>query len=942
MAYSDDVVNVYQAILQRDPTSDELDAALDSSRNAAALVSLVESLASGAEVQEFVAPMLRLYQAIYGRAADFGGLDFWTNVYRHQDIQAMDDPNTTTIDEALVAVARFFADPQATPEFVTLYGADPSASEYVTALYRNVLDRDPDAAGQTYWTAVYNALLDDLAAGAPPTEDVKREVRAVLLEQFINSDECESRAQPAVENYLVQSALNGALEPGNLWELTPSDDPEVDLSTSTDDENVLLVDGTARTVTTGAGDDTVRLGSGGHTVNTGDGDDTVVTGSGNDVVSIGDGDDIAQTGAGNDLVIAGNGGGNDIIDLGAGNDTVSYPSAGNSVLIDLRAEDRSSQPAGTTTIGDLLSGNYDPTTPVGYAEGADIETDVLISIENAEGGSGDDTIFGNDADNALRGMDGADELNGLDGDDELLGGAGNDDIRGGDGHDLLDGGAGNDTIDGGGGSNRLRLSGNLDNYTFETNPDGTYTVTDTRAGSPDGTDTIIRIQEVVFANNTVGLWSLVDNNEISGAGIVDGTPARDRIEGSPGVDELRGFDAEDTLVGGDGDDLLDGGPSDYDDSNFVWDIVDYFSEYWQNQEPGRSGVTVDLMNETATDTFGSTDTIFNIERIFGTPLADVLIGSDNDVTGEAYDPYLGADTIHGNGGYDNLRYNLAENFGTPGPITVTFSASVEGAGTVIDPGGDIDTFTGIEAITATHSSDILTGGAGWQRFQPLNGADTIDGGADSDSVDYSRDASYGGLAGVAVDLAIVDGQGFASATDGWGNVDRLRNVEDIRGTGAADSILGDAADNVLDGRQGNDTLEGREGNDRLIGGLGNDDLDGGDGMDELIGDSGNDLIVGGLGDDILSGGLGFDRFEFAAGDGNDTVTDFVLGEDVLGLEAGLTITALTEVEIGGEAGLDTVATLSSGDEIYLLDVSGIADPDELTGAIVPLADLFIA
>ncbi len=941
MAYSDDVVNVYQAVLQRDPTSDELDAALDSAQNDAALVALVESLANGAEVEEFIAPMLRLYQAVYGRAADVGGLNFWTNVYRLEEIQARDDPNTTTVDEALVAVARFFVDPQTTPEFVTHYGADPSASEYVTALYRNVLDRDPDAAGQTYWTAVYNAVLDDLSAGAPPTEDVKREVRAILLEQFVNSDECETRAQPAVENFLVQSALNAGPEPGTLWDLTPSDDPEVDLSNSTEDENILLVDGTDRSVTTGAGDDTIRLGSGSHTVDAGDGDDTVVTGSGNDTVSIGDGNDIAQTGAGNDLIVAGNGGGIDIIDGGPGGDTVSYPSAANAVLIDLRAEDRSSQAAGATTIGDVLAGNYDPTTPVGYAEGTDIETDILISIENAEGGAGDDTIFGNDEDNALRGMDGDDEIDGFGGDDELLGGAGDDDIRGGDGHDLLDGGAGNDTVDGGGGWNRLQLSGNLDNYTFESNPDGTYTVTDTRAGSPDGTDTITRIQEVVFANTTVGLWSLVDPNEISGAGILNGTAARDRIEGSPGDDELRGFDAEDNLLGGDGDDLLDGGPSDYDDSNFVWDAIDYFGEYWQNQEPDRSGVTVDLMNGTATDTFGSTDTIFNIERIYATPLADVLIGSDNDVTGEAFDPYIGADTIHGNGGYDNLRYNLAEVFGTPGGITVTFSSSVVGAGTAIDPAGDTDTFTGIEAITATHFADTLTGGAGDQRFQPLNGADTIDGGADSDRVDYSRDASYGGLAGIAVDLAIVDGQGFASATDGWGNVDRLRNVEEIRGTGAADTILGDAADNVFDGRQGNDTLEGREGNDRLIGGLGDDDLHGGAGADELFGDSGDDLIVGGLGDDLLSGGLGFDHFRFAAGDGNDTVTDFVVGEDILRLDPGLTITALTEADIGGEAGLDTVVTLSSGDEIYLLDVSGVSDPEQLTGAAADL-ELFIA
>ncbi len=939
MAYIDDVAHAFQAILQRNPTSDELDAALASEQNDAALLALVESLAGSSEVEEFIAPMLRIYQAVYGRSADIGGLNFWVNVFRSEHIQAMDDPNSTTVDEALVAVARFFVTP-ATEEFVTRYGADPTASEYVTALYRNVLDREPDDSGRDYWTQVYENLLDGLTGGSTPTEAMKQEVRAILLEQFVNSEECVERAQPAVENYLVQSALNDGPLPETLWDLIPSQEPEVDLSSSTEDEEILLVDGTARTVTTGEGDDTVRLGSGGHTVDTGDGDDTVVTGAGNDTVSIGDGNDIAQTGAGNDLIVAGNGGGIDIIDGGPGGDTVSYPSATNAVLIDLREEDRSAQAAGATTIGDILAGTYDPTTPVGYAEGTDIETDVLISIENAEGGAGSDTIFGNDGNNALRGMDGDDEIDGFGGDDELLGGAGADELRGGEGHDLLDGGAGDDTIDGGAGWNRIRLSGNLDNYDVVTNLDGTYTITDTRAGSPDGSDTFTRIQEVVFANTTVGLWSLVDPNEISGAGIINGTAARDRMEGSDGEDELRGFDAEDQLLGGDGDDLLDGGPSAYDDSNFVWDIVNYFDEYWQN--PGiRSGVTVDLSNNTATDTYGANDMIFNIERVFGTPLADVITGSDNDVTGEAYDPYIGADTIHGKGGYDNLRYNLAEPFGTPGGITVTFDATIVGAGTAIDPAGDIDTFTGIEAITATHSDDTLTGGAGWQRFMPLNGADTVDGGADSDMVSYQNDASYGGLAGIAVDLAIVDGQGYASATDGWGNVDRLRDVEEIRGTGAADTILGDAADNIFEGRQGNDTLEGREGSDRLVGGLGDDDLDGGAGADELFGDSGNDIINGGLGDDFLSGGLGFDQFVIAAGDGNDTVADFVLGEDTLDLAAGLTISSLTEAEVGGEPGLDTLVTLSSGDVLTLLDVSGVSDPAQLTGAAADL-DLFIA
>ena len=51
-------------------------------------------------------------------------------------------------------------------------------------------------------------------------------------------------------------------------------------------------------------------------------------------------------------------------------------------------------------------------TPVGYAQGADIGIDVLLNIQNATGGSGDDTIIGNSFNNILDGGIGADSLTG--------------------------------------------------------------------------------------------------------------------------------------------------------------------------------------------------------------------------------------------------------------------------------------------------------------------------------------------------------------------------------------------------------------------------------------------------------------------------------------------------------------------------------------------------
>ncbi|MGE5538954.1 MAG: matrixin family metalloprotease [Gemmatimonas sp.] len=51
----------------------------------------------------------------------------------------------------------------------------------------------------------------------------------------------------------------------------------------------------------------------------------------------------------------------------------------------------------------------------------------------------------------------------------------------------------------------------------------------------------------------------------------------------------------------------------------------------------------------------------------------------------------------------------------------------------------------------------------------------------------------------------------------------------------------------------------------------------------INGGTGADVIAGGGGNDTLTGGGGDDRFVFHGGDGNDTVTDFTAGHDVLEL-----------------------------------------------------------
>ncbi|MCI0753463.1 DUF4214 domain-containing protein [Teichococcus vastitatis] len=72
----------------------------------------------------------QLYQAAFDRKPDMPGL-------KHQ-IEAMDDGmNYLTISKNFVESA----------EFKSLYGENPTDLEFVTALYRNVLQREPEAKG---------------------------------------------------------------------------------------------------------------------------------------------------------------------------------------------------------------------------------------------------------------------------------------------------------------------------------------------------------------------------------------------------------------------------------------------------------------------------------------------------------------------------------------------------------------------------------------------------------------------------------------------------------------------------------------------------------------------------------------------------------------------------------------------------------------------------
>ena len=107
----------------------------------------------------------RLYKAAFARTPDLAGLGGW--------IAGMD-----TGGLGLEQVANSFI---ASAEFQSLYGANSSNGQFVTALYLNVMGRAPDAGGYGYW-------VDQLASSL--------QTRAQVLVTFSESAENKAAVAP--------------------------------------------------------------------------------------------------------------------------------------------------------------------------------------------------------------------------------------------------------------------------------------------------------------------------------------------------------------------------------------------------------------------------------------------------------------------------------------------------------------------------------------------------------------------------------------------------------------------------------------------------------------------------------------------------------------------------------------------------------------------------
>ncbi|MHA3980922.1 right-handed parallel beta-helix repeat-containing protein [Halovulum sp. GXIMD14794] len=165
----------------------------------------------------------------------------------------------------------------------------------------------------------------------------------------------------------------------------------------------------------------------------------------------------------------------------------------------------------------------------------------------------------------------------------------------------------------------------------------------------------------------------------------------------------------------------------------------------------------------------------------------------------------------------------------------------------------------------TPDSDWVSGDDGDDRLYGDGNANNISGG-DGDDV----------LSGYAGNDTLKGGAGDDRIKAHGGN-------DTLNGNSGADRLNGGRGDDKISGGTGNDRLNGRTGDDVLNGGEGDDVLRGTRGNDTLDGGDGNDIVDGGRGDDVMTGGAGSDTFKFRLSPGNDVITDFETGTDLIDL-----------------------------------------------------------
>ncbi len=486
------------------------------------------------------------------------------------------------------------------------------------------------------------------------------------------------------------------------------------------------------------------------------------------------------------------------------------------------------------------------------------------------------------------------------GNDLLFGGSENDTIYGGDNNDTLVGGGGADLLDGASGVNWVSYQDSPGIVNVILNDTQTGTITST--GSDAQGDIVRRV------NHLIG-------SDVAGSG--------DTLTGNTSRNTIIGLAGNDTIYGGD------------DVGADVGDVM--YGDDTLNAVTGNDSLFGGNGNDTGYGGLG-----------------------DDFIEGSA-----GSDSLYGGAGNDTLSYSLSDQ-----GVSVTLGGSGSGGhaqGDVL--AADFENLLGSafnDTLIGSSGANFVFGGDGLDSIRGAAGADTIYGGAAVDTIEggTAGDTLAGGnsvgaagegdwvsyansVLGVTVDL------GVNTATGGDASGDVLSGFTNAIGSGAGDSLIGNAGINTILGLGGDDTIRGGGGADSLDGGTGASDWlsyagsaavtvnlgsaspqSGGDAQgdiisafDNLIGSSNADSLTGTNSVNTIYGGAGVDTILGDAG--ADSLDGGGQGDWVSYVGAsGVTVDlSLTTTQSGSHAAGDILAGFSnligSGQADSLAGTAGI-------------------
>ena len=602
----------------------------------------------------------------------------------------------------------------------------------------------------------------------------------------------------------------------------------------------------------------------------GGGDDIALTNLGSDIIFGGDGRDEIRSGVDDDTLNGGRGA--DILDGGSGQDLADYSDSELGVSVNLAT---------------------------GSGAGGAASGDTLIDIEDVSGSAYRDTLTGSLVANHLSGNDG---------------------------DDVLEGGGGEDTLDGGAGADTAVFSGNQSDYLITTNPDGSRTVSDLRSGSPDGTDQLIDIEFLRFADISTGepdaapaLTTIADVLAADGITPWMPLPEFSRPEGYVETDWQYYTYVADDFVVEEGEAYMGIGlnvllrayrPANLTNNGLLWAEGTTINVYTVRGNFGELTNNGDMIAISTRDTIWTVhgaDSLQNYGNIIG-------VSGTGDATG-----YIT---------YGNVGPALSANFGLIGVWSNGTAIGVQlmnghgfnNSGTILANGSR-------EATAIASGRDMQLENSG------LIEANSV--GGNSIGIDLWGTGAYlefGNSGTLRADTAIFADLDYIQPLSVHNRLDGLI-VGDIIVSGTIDTIINDGQligdialndrddtfvqltghlDGTLDLGEGDDVAHMNFGNDTVIGGAGDDEIR--TGVDD-------DILVGGAGADILDGGDGTDGADYAdsasrveidlnlsTAAGGDAEGDSLIGiENLIGSIYGDTLTgdAADNVLTGG-AGADAL------------------------------------